>query len=246
MMKSTDKQLAVESLYSIVIPCKNEEEHIGQLLEAISHQSVYTSNVPIIIADAGSTDKTLEIIDHYATVRKMNIQVVTGGYPATGRNNGAAYARSKYVFFFDADILPGTETLIEDCLKKMLDKDLDCMTAFIKASNGNWKDHLFWTIHNVILSLFYIFGPFSAGMFMCFKLQTFRVMGGFNEQIILGEDFDLTHRVKRSKFGVVNNFIWNTNRRFMKMGYIKTISMYTRVAFSRNYRLQNHKEYFEV
>lgn len=235
-----------ESLYSIVIPCKNEEENIGRLLEAISHQSVYTQDVPVIIADAGSTDKTLEIIDHYATEYQMNIHVVPGGYPATGRNNGAAYARSQYIFFFDADILPGSETLIEDCLKQMLSKDLDCMSAFIKSSNGGWKDALFWTIHNVILSLFYIFGPFSAGMFMCFKLEAFREMGGFNEQIILGEDFDLTHRVKRSKFGVVNNFIWNTNRRFMKMGYLKTISMYTRVAFSKTYRLQNHKEYFEV
>lgn len=232
--------------FSIVIPCRNEEQNIGKLLHAIRQQTVYSPDIQIVIADAGSIDRTLEIIDENIHSFGMNIAVINGGYPAKGRNNGAAVANSRYVFFMDADILPGNECLLEDVMEKMISKDLDLGTAFIQSLGGSWKDKLFWSAHNVILSLYQLFVPFSAGMFMCFKLDVFHEMGGFDERIILGEDFDLTSRVSKKKFGVANNFIWNSNRRFLKMGYLKTISMYVRVAFSRDYRLKDHKGYFEV
>jgi glycosyltransferase involved in cell wall biosynthesis len=246
VMQSNTLTTNTTPLFSIVIPCKNEEQNIGKLLQAIRKQSIYTADVQIIIADAGSTDKTLEIIDEHIHLYGMNISIIKGGYPATGRNKGASVANSTYVFFMDADILPGNDYLLEDVLNKMISGNLDLTTAYIRSLGGSWKDKLFWTAHNVILSLYWLFVPFSTGMFMCFKLDTFREMGGFDERIILGEDFDLTSRVSKKKFGVANNFIWNSNRRFMKMGYLKTIFMYTRVAFSKNYRLQDHKEYFEV
>jgi glycosyltransferase involved in cell wall biosynthesis len=234
------------SEYSIVIPCKNEQDNIGRLLDRLRAQTAYRSDVPIIIADADSTDHTLTIIQERRELFGMNITVIKGGYPATGRNNGAAFARSKYVLFFDADILPADDYFIEQVLDLAESKQLDCVATYIKTVNGNWKDKLFWAAHNVILSMFPIFGPFATGMFMCFRLKTFRDLGGFDERIILGEDFDLSHRVKRSKFGVVNNFILNSNRRFVKMCYLKTIYMYTKVAFSKQYRLSDNKEYFEV
>jgi glycosyltransferase involved in cell wall biosynthesis len=234
------------SEYSIVIPCKNEQDNIGRLLDRLRAQTAYRSDVPIIIADADSTDHTLIIIQERRELFGMNITVINGGYPATGRNNGAAFARSKYVLFFDADILPADDHFIEQVLGLAESKQLDCVATYIKTVNGNWKDKLFWAAHNVILSMFPVFGPFATGMFMCFRLKAFRDLGGFDERIILGEDFDLSHRVKRSKFGVVNNFILNSNRRFVKMGYLKTIYMYTKVAFSKQYRLSDNKEYFEV
>lgn len=234
------------NLYSIVIPCKNEQDNIGKLLDRFRTQTAYTRNVPIIIADANSTDHTLTIIQERKDLFGMNITVINGGYPATGRNNGAAFARSKYILFFDADILPADDYFIEQVLILAERKQLDCVGTYIKTVNGNWKDKLFWAAHNVILSMFPIFGPFATGMFMCFRLDAFKDLGGFDERIILGEDFDLSHRVKRSKFGVVNNFILNSNRRFVKMGYFRTIYMYTKVAFSKKCRLSDNKEYFEV
>jgi glycosyltransferase involved in cell wall biosynthesis len=243
-MKSNSQQQYFD--YSIVIPCKNEQDNIGKLLDHLRRQSAYRQDVPIIIADAASTDHTLTIIEEYRTVFGMNIKVVEGGYPATGRNRGAAYANSEFVLFFDADILPADDYFVEEVLSLATERELDCVGTYIKTVDGNWKDKLFWAAHNAILSMYLVFGPFTTGMFMCFRLETFRAMGGFDERIVLGEDFDLTHRVKRSKFGVVRNFILNSNRRFVKMGYLKTIYMYTRVAFSQRYRLSDNREYFEV
>jgi rhamnosyltransferase len=44
---------------SLVIRAYNEEEHIGRLLEGISHQTV--RDVEIIQVDSGSTDATASI-----------------------------------------------------------------------------------------------------------------------------------------------------------------------------------------
>jgi|GEM_PF-510606 len=231
--------------FTIVIPCKNEEVLIGKLLTAIRRQTIYNDQIPILIADAHSTDKTLNIIEEYRQAG-MNITVIEGGYPARGRNNGVAACNTRYVVFFDADIVPGNDTMLYDVLTLIRKKDLDCVTAYIKSQDGDWRDSLFWSAHNVILSMYKLIKPFSTGMFVCFKVEAFRRMGGFDERIILGEDYDLSSRVPKSKFGVAKNFIFTTNRRFAKMGYIHTIVMYTRVAFSKRYRLTDHREYFEV
>ena len=48
----------MEKELTIVIPCRNEEEYIGRLLEEISLQGVGATK--IILADAKSTDRTVE------------------------------------------------------------------------------------------------------------------------------------------------------------------------------------------
>ncbi len=50
------------SLLSILIPCKNEEKQLQQTLTAIARQSYDQLSCPIYIADAGSSDRTLDII----------------------------------------------------------------------------------------------------------------------------------------------------------------------------------------
>jgi glycosyltransferase involved in cell wall biosynthesis len=48
---------------SLVIRAYNEEQHIGRLLEGISHQTV--RDVEVILVDSGSTDATASIAAHY-------------------------------------------------------------------------------------------------------------------------------------------------------------------------------------
>ena len=62
---------------TIIIPCKNEENYIGKCLQLISNQiSVDIDDVEIIIADAGSTDGTLDIIKSFKNI--LNITVIKG------------------------------------------------------------------------------------------------------------------------------------------------------------------------
>ena len=235
-----------ENLLSIVIPCKNEEKHIRKTLSALENQSVDMSLIPIYIADAGSTDSTLKYIQNFIEKGKLKITLVEGGYPPTGRNIGASYCQSEYILFLDADIEMGEDTCIEKSINLALKQDLDLVATFIKSKDGNKYDRIFWEkIHAFTYRYPYIVGPYAAGMFILIRRSKFNELGGFNEKMVLGDDWELTHKIPRNKFGVAKTFIWTTNRRFMKQGYLKTFSQYFRVAFSKDYREKDNKSYID-
>jgi glycosyltransferase involved in cell wall biosynthesis len=236
-----------ENLLSIVIPCKNEEKQIGHTLAALENQTVDMSAVPIFIADASSTDATLKSIGEFIKRGKLQIRVVKGGYPPAGRNNGASYCTSEYILFLDADIELGEDSSIETALNLALAKDLDLVATYIKCRDGNQTDRIFWEkIHAFTYKYPYVVGPYAAGMFILIRRSTFNELGGFNEKMVLGDDWELTHKISRKKFGVADTFIWTTNRRFTKQGYLKTFSQYFRVAVSKDFRKKDNTPYMKI
>ena len=76
---------------SIIIPTYNEEEYLPKLLYSIKEQEF--KDYEIIVADAGSVDRTREIAE------SNGCKVIEGGLPAVGRNNGAKIAKGKYFYF---------------------------------------------------------------------------------------------------------------------------------------------------
>jgi glycosyltransferase involved in cell wall biosynthesis len=236
-----------DNFLSIVIPCKNEEKQIGRTLKSLLNQTVDISKVPIYIADAGSTDSTLPIIGKFISEGRLNIKIVPGGYPPEGRNNGASYCRTEFILFLDADIELGENSSIEKSLNIALEKNLDLVATYIKCKDGNQYDKIFWEkIHAFTYKYPYIVGPYAAGMFILIRSSTFDRLGGFNEKMVLGDDWELTHKIPLSKFGVAHTYIWTTNRRFMKQGYLKTFSRYFRVAFSKDFREKGNESYMKV
>ena len=235
------------NLLSIVIPCKNEEKQIGHTLESLKYQTIDIYDVPIFIADAGSTDSTLDIIRKYIINGRLNIKTVGGGFPPEARNIGASYCQSEFILFLDADIELGENTCIEKSIKLALEKNLDLVATYIKCKDGNPFDKIFWEgFHAFTYKFPYILGPYAAGMFILIRRSTFYHLGGFNERMILGDDWELTHKIPRDKFGVANTFIWTTNRRFIKQGYLRTFSRYFLVAFSTDFREKGNKSYMNV
>ena len=83
-------------MISIIIPAYNEEKYLPKLLECIKKQTY--KGYEIIVADAGSKDRTGQI------AKKYGCKVVKGGMPAVGRNNGAKVAKGNILLFLDADV----------------------------------------------------------------------------------------------------------------------------------------------
>ena len=50
------------NLVSIIIPCLNEEKHIGYVIDAIANQTFPKSSLEVLISDGGSVDNTINII----------------------------------------------------------------------------------------------------------------------------------------------------------------------------------------
>lgn len=103
---------------SVVIPARNEEEHIGKCLDSLMKQT--RKPFEIIVVTNNSTDRTREIVDGY---KKRGVkQIVFSGKSsaAIARNRGAKITRGDVLYFLDADVVC-SPTLIEEIYKVFSD-----------------------------------------------------------------------------------------------------------------------------
>lgn len=91
-------------MISVIIPTKNEEKYIKRCLISLNRQREYIGE--IIVADGGSTDKTVEIARRYADIVLVDPRLNS---PGKGRNAGANMAKGDILAFVDADTLVNDE-----------------------------------------------------------------------------------------------------------------------------------------
>jgi glycosyltransferase involved in cell wall biosynthesis len=229
--------MTMKSELTIIIPAKNEAKLIPNLLSSLSLQDYPAiSSTKIYLADANSTDGTPEIAAGYR--RWLDIEVIPGGLPSVGRNAGARCARTPYVLFIDADIELSDETLIRRTVELAKRKHLHCVTTNIVCPRGMAWDQALYHGNNLMQQLSRLYKPFSTGMYMLFDRTRFNALGGFHEQALYAEDYLLSQKVKRDKFGIVGGSVETTNRRFKKMGHFKLVRLFLNTA------LHTHRESF--
>jgi glycosyltransferase involved in cell wall biosynthesis len=228
---------------TIVIPAKNEARLLPRLLTSLSEQDYpKMRNTKVYLADAGSSDGTPQIARGFAG--RLDLEVISGGLPATGRNNGARLALTPYVLFIDADIELADRTLVRRALEKMRRRRLHCLTTNISCPLGSPLDRFLYEANNVMQRLSRLTRPFSTGMFMLFDLVRFRELGGFHEGALFAEDYLLSKKVARHKFGIVRGSVATTNRRFRKMGHFRVARLFVRTALNTwndSFFLRDHK-----
>ncbi len=91
---------------SVVIPVRNDAEHLRQCLEAVA-ASTY-SNCECIVVDDGSTDDTPAVAGQFP-VKLIRLPKNQG--PSYARNCGAAAASGEILFFVDADVCIYPDTI---------------------------------------------------------------------------------------------------------------------------------------
>jgi glycosyltransferase involved in cell wall biosynthesis len=221
---------------SIIIPCKNEEKYIGGLLKSLTRESL-PKNTEIIIADAGSTDKTLTIINYYKHLLP-NLSVINGGLPSVGRNAGANSATGDILLFLDADSYFKEPGIIKSSLLKIL-KGNELVGCLLNIEGNHWVRFIYFLCNMVIRSSKFD-KPFVVGSYMMITKEAFNRVGGFDESLMHCEDYFLSEEINRKKFSVVNKYIYTDDRRFKKMGKLNLVAY-----FIKNMVKKNDKEYFK-
>lgn len=206
-------------MLSIVIPTLNEEKHLPYLLESIKRQGL--RNYEVIIADAGSKDRTREIARNY------NCRIVAGGLPAQGRNQGARISRGDILLFLDADLVLGSG-FIKRALLEFERRGIDAGSFCLEPRGGR-------ALPKLSLNLFYNwpirfserFLPHGAQA-MLVKKSIHEKLGGFDEEITLAEDHDYFRRARRiGKFGILRcGRVYISLRRFETDGWARTYLKY--------------------
>ncbi len=108
---------------SVVIRCRNEEDHIGRLLAGILEQS--TQGVDIVVVDSGSTDATLSIVDRFP-VRLLRIRPQDFSF-GRALNCGFEAARGEFVVAASAHVYP----VYRDWLARLLQPFEDPQVALV-------------------------------------------------------------------------------------------------------------------
>lgn len=172
---------------SIIIPTYNEENYLPKLLKSIVRQDF--TDYEVIVADAGSKDRTREI------ARSFECKLVDGGIPSVGRNRGAEAAQGEYLLFLDSDVIL-TEDYIEDALEEFEDYDLGISITQIAPLSDKVFDKLSHDFANFFMRNVETIKPHGAG---CYGILTRKSLhdqvGGFDENLDFGEDTDYIEKI---------------------------------------------------
>jgi len=94
---------------TIVIPTLNSARTLGRCLQSIFKQDYPNDKVEVIVADGGSSDRTVEIAKEYDLVKIFTNRLRTG---EAGKAVGTEMAKNEVVAFIDSDnILPSRNWL---------------------------------------------------------------------------------------------------------------------------------------
>jgi len=216
-------------MLSIIIPTKNEESNIINLLNCLKKQTF--NKFEIIVADAESTDKTVfNILSHDLSYKTT---IVKGGLPAIGRNRGAEKSDSEFLLFIDADATIEDEELIQKSINLMVNKEYDLVTTNLSCRNNSIVKFIY-LLNNTFQFISKLDKPYSTGIFFMIRKSKFLELGGFNEQDQYAEDYNLSRKVNKKRFGIVNSFVYSDDRRFKKMGYTGVIKLFLKTLKNKN------------
>lgn len=209
----------IKNKLTIVIPAKNESGIIDKTLTLLDKQH-FIFDTRVIISDC-SNDDTRKIIKS-GKYTNLKIKIIDGGLPSVARNKGAKLVKTPYVLFLDADIFLTSSLTIFNTLNTIESEDLHLLTTKFRVEG----------FYSFVFPIFEFFrdltiktAPCAIGGFMMFKMSEFKLLGGFNNEDKFAEDFHLSMKVNPLKFGVSDEKIYTTDRRFRKKGLWYMIKM---------------------
>ena len=172
-------------LVSVIIPTYNSEKTLEKCLASIRNQTY--KNVEIIVVDKGSADRTAEIAKKYTD----NVLVVNAEERSEQLNFGIKRARGKYVYRVDSDFILEPK-VIEEAVNKCERESYDA----ICIHNTSDPTISFWAKVRKLERDCYEDDELNvAARFI--RKDALESVGGFNEELIAGEDYDLHNRLLR-------------------------------------------------
>lgn len=194
-------------LVTVIVPAYNCAHFLPEALDSILAQQY--PNLEVIVVDDGSNDESADIAEAYGTPVRVIRQANRG--PAAARNRGAHEAHGKYLAFLDGDDvwLPGKLLAQIQCFisnekigivygkfkrwPKNAAGNYPPKETFITSEQNNVIDESGsgWIYHQLLLeSIIFI----STAVI---PRSLFEKLGGFDESLRVGEDYDFWLRASR-------------------------------------------------
>ena len=177
--------------FSIVIPAKNEETNIGRCLDSINQVSWTKSQYELIVLDNGSTDRTVEIAKRKGAKVYLKPDLTISGL----RNFGASQAVGETLAFIDADCTVDSRWLCE-AARYLSQQDVVCFgSPPVVPANATWVQKAWYEVRKKNVAAGETDWLESMNMFV--RREAYVKCGGFDEELVTCEDYDLSHRLKK-------------------------------------------------
>ena len=176
---------------SIIIPAFNEERLLGATLQCVNaNRPVFVNHgweSELIVSDNNSTDHTAEI----ARAAGAAVVFEPVNQIARARNRGAEAASGDWLLFIDADSHPTAE-LLADVVEQI--ESGRCLAG---GSTIQYEgDHPLASFGTGIWNRLSRWRRWLAGSFIFCETAAFRKVGGFNHELFVAEELDLSKRMR--------------------------------------------------
>ena len=204
-------------LISVVVTVRNEEKNIDALLDSLVTQEGPTE---VVVVDAGSQDRTAEIVADYARRYPFVRLTRRGGTRGEGRNFGVARAEGGAVAFIDGDCIANPFWL-----RFLRERLRDAPIAAGRTIAIGYKPFEELERVELIVRGYDVTFP-SANL--AYRKDVFNETGGFDSWFVTAEDIDLNlravalgrqiayepraivyHRTRDSLFDFLRQAFWN-------------------------------------
>ena len=206
MQKHGQNMKGAPPTVSIVVPCRNEKDHIEVCLRSILAQDPPRGAVEIIVADGMSDDGTRDILQKLASM-DQRLKIVDNPELTTahGMNAGIRKARGQYIAILGAHCEYAPD-YIRKCVELLDERPEVCCSGGPIVSRGRG---LFGRALAAAMShplgvgnaqhRFPNYEGYAEGAcFPMFRKEVFDTVGLYDERLVRNQDDDFNYRVARA------------------------------------------------
>jgi rSAM/selenodomain-associated transferase 2 len=225
-------------MISIIIPTYNEEENIAETIIEIKKRDNENLISEIIISDGQSTDATISI----ASNAGATIVVCERKGRAAQMNYGASTAKEEILYFLHADSIPPpgfTKNIVSAFEKNFVS---GCFRLAFDYDHWFLKANCWFTRFDVNAVRF-------GDQSLFVTKDVFEKSGGFDESLLMMEDQEIIHRIKKyGKFAVMDGSVITSARKYLDNGIYRMQFIFFRIwllyylGYSQDYLLKLHKK----
>jgi succinoglycan biosynthesis protein ExoA len=193
---------------SIIIPCYNEEQTIGPLLNALLAQTYPAEDMEVIIADGGSTDDTLAVIGTWQeTHPDLKINIVKNNQTTipSALNTAIKASRGEMIVRLDAHSKPHHEYVARVVSALMEERGENVGGVWDIRPSGDG-----WIARSIAAAAGHPIGVGGARYrytdqagyvdtvpFAAFKRSLLDQVGLFDETLLTNEDYEFNTRIRQ-------------------------------------------------
>ena len=196
---------------SIIIPTFNEEQNIGNVIRHLLKRNELSTDLEIIVIDANSKDNTAREAESAGA--KVVLSDKKGR--AAQMNIGASLSKGEVLYFVHADVFP-PESYVADIFTA-LDSGFEagCYRFLFDSDKSMLKINSYFTRFNGLM--------FRGGDQTLFiTRQLFEQLGGFDENFVIMEDFNLVQRARKSaRFRLMPKEVIVSDRKYQDNNYLR-------------------------